>query len=346
LPNHYDFALVVGIDDYTSFTPLHGSVNDAQHFHDWLTSPSGADVPEENISLHLSSGQAGEPRRDQVENKILPFIEKYLNDGDPIGRRIYLFFAGHGIDMGSLEDCGLVMADASPVASDRAIPGRRLATAFKHSHAFSEVILFMDCCREVQIPNPPTGELPILTALPKVEHSTSRMLHGLATQWQQVAGERLLPNPEFSAEQGESVQGIFTYALLDGLKRAAGTDGHITGGQLRNYVGQYMTALGDGGQKPVIDFAPEDIVICSPGPGTTRLCITLNAPHQDFDVRDPDAYYAPVATPKTQVAGTTTWTLPVRPGLYLLGAPAGRQPDHYDVQKKITVVGRELVVEL
>jgi hypothetical protein len=336
----YDFGIVVGINDYDSFPSLQGAVNDAEYFYAWLISPEGGDVPPGNVAKLISSDTPGEPRRDQIENAIVRHIRAYKLNGPPIGTRLYLFFSGHGIDVGNLEDCGLVMADANDFMAERTVPGRVLATAYKHSQAFSEVLLFMDCCREVTMQNPLAGQLPLLANLPKVATSDARLLSGLATQWRLKAGERALPMPD---SNGQCVQGIFTYALLDGLKRAGGPDGAVTGELLKNYVATYMNHLGAG--TPIIEVEPEEIVICRPGPGKTRLIVTLPVAGLNFEVLDGGNFGQAVDAQRTQL-GSDTWALPVRPGLYLIGAPSGRPVDGYDYSKRASVVGAEYVVEL
>jgi hypothetical protein len=331
-------ALVVGIEEYERFQPLSGPVNDAEHFYGWLTSPTGGDVPPANVVKVVSAGHAGEPYRDQVEDRIADFVAEFDANQGRIGRRLYIFLAGHGIDVGQLEDCGLVMANADVRTSDRCIPGRRVATAFKQSNAFDEVVLFMDCCREVTIQNP-TGDLPILAGLPRDPQSPASLLHGLATQWTRTAGERLLPNPE---SPGASVQGIFTYALLDGLRRAGDTNGNVTGERLKGYVREYMSRLAGPGQDPDIDFAPNDIVICAPGEGSTRVHVRLPAGHVDFDVRDGDLLFQRVPVAAAEADGT--WTFPLRPGRYLFGTPAGREAGGYSAMRDATVVGEEFTV--
>ncbi len=343
MANDRDFAIVVGINDYDHFSPLEGPVNDAGHFYAWLVSPKGGDVPAGNIVKLVSGARRSEPRRDQIEDAILPHIQKAVAGGGPVGRRLYLFFAGHGMDVGDLEDCGLAMADANLIATDRSIPGRRLALAFKHSQAFEEVVLFMDCCREVELTNPAVGELAILNVLTPRPDSQSLLLHGLATKWRRRSGERELPNPE--PDDGRSVQGIFTYALLDGLRRAADPAGQVTGDQLRNYVAQLMVRLGVVGQKPTIDFEPADIVLCTPGPGATSVQVGLPEGFTDFDVRDGGDRYVLVNAPRRECAAQT-WSLSLRPSLYYVGAPAGREIGQYDVFTEASVVGSEFRIDL
>jgi hypothetical protein len=338
--NEFDYALVVGINDYANFDPLAGAVNDARNFVSWLESPSGGDLLPESIELIVSDGTYGEPRRDQVENTILPLIDRYRTSG-LIGRRMYLFLAGHGIDVGDLEDCGLVMADATSIATDRTVPGRRLATAFKHSHAFNEVVLFMDCCRELVMQNP-SGDLPILASLGRVQDSPARMLHGLATQWQRTAGERDLPDDTGTT----SPQGIFTYALLDGLRRAGDENGEVTASGLKGYVKEFMLQLTGREQDPDIDVAPSDIVICSPGEGSTSVVVKLAPGTVDFDVRDGTNLTSPIDLSSAENLGNGTWRVSLRPGSYLFGAPAGETPGGYITEKTHKIVGGEYFVEL
>jgi hypothetical protein len=337
--NEYDYALVFGINDYTSFTPLQGAVNDAEHFYKWLVSPTGGDLPPGNITKIVSNGVRAEPSFQEVENKIEPYIAKYVANPGPLGRRLYIFLAGHGVDVGS-EDCGLVTADATEVLNSRVVPGLGLAIAFKRSRAFGQVVLFMDCCREVTMRNPPKGDWPVLNFLEKQE-SSSCLLRGLATQWSQLAGERLLPNPD---GQGESVQGIFTYALLDGLCRAGDDEGKITVERLRGYVLQFMSVLGTN-QVPTILCEPEDIEISRPGPGSTTVLVTLPAGQTTFDVRDGGKQFQRIPFEPAE-AGERTWSVSLRPGAYVIGTPSGKEIPEYAAAADAYVVGKEFRVGL
>ena len=340
MPNANDHALVVGINVYNSFESLDGAVNDANNFYRWLTSSSGGDVPAANIKLIVSNGLPGKPSKSEIEDEIGKWVERYKTDG-LIGRRLYVFLAGHGINVGYLEDCGLLTADASDVFTDRSVPGRRLATAFKQAGAFRQVVLFMDCCREIVMQNP-SGDMELLRLLPPVPGAISHLLWGLATHGARSAGERVLPDPY---GDGEQVQGVFSYALIDGLRRAGDINGVVTGTRLKDYVQQHMTRLTGMAQPPDIDFKPADIVIASPGQGVTAVFVTLACGQPDFDVRDGGDYFQRMALVPAPV-GNGTFRLSLPPGLYLFGRPAGRDVRGYDVKQDVTVVGEEVRVEL
>lgn len=334
MANADHFALVVGIDDYHNFNPLQGAVNDANHFIAWLTSPAGGGVPHINITKLVSDGTTKAPEFDTVVDHIARYIEDFVTTGHPVGKRLYIYLAGHGINVGDVGDCGLVVSNASLVTSYRNLPGKLLARKFMSSGAFEEVILLMDCCREV-IANNPTGQLAVLNALnPGTGPGT--VVEGLATKWDRPAREKELPNP---LGPGTSIQGLFTHAVIDGLQRAVDATGVVTAQRLREYVNEYTTRLGAENQSVDIDFDPTDIEICSPASPTTTVYVQLSPPNTDFDVRDGSF---DLVAPTTKTArGIGTFTVELMPARYLFCAPAGASLDGYTHKVLKTVIGRE-----
>ncbi|WP_344697231.1 hypothetical protein [Sphingomonas rosea] len=65
----------------------------------------------------------------------------------PRGRRLYLFFARHGLvpPPPDASGCALVMADAR-ASSLRGLLGFRAANAMRLTGLFEEVMLVMNCC--------------------------------------------------------------------------------------------------------------------------------------------------------------------------------------------------------
>lgn len=335
MPNDDHFALVIGIDDYDNFDGLSGAVNDAQHFLTWLTSSSGGDVPAGNITTLLTDGVGPDPSFDTVVDEVARYIEDFeAGAGASLGSRLYIYLAGHGINVGDLGDCGLVVRNASLVTSDRNLPGKLLARKFMASGAFDEVVLFMDCCREV-IPSNPSGQMQLLGRLPTVPGGNGTVVEGLATKWDRLSREKELPNPNGN---GSSIQGLFTHAVLDGLERAVDDTGAVTAERLRDYVREYTLRLGADDQAAEIEFDPSDIVICSPIQPETTVYVTVTPPGTPFDIRDGDFELVPSARAPTPSGAVAVSLVPAK---YIFCVPAGNEMGAYTATVSRSVLGRE-----
>ena len=105
-----DCAIVVGVWSYPGLSDLSGPENDAVAFADWVRRPGPGDVPSNRVKLIVSSDFAplpfptvdqAKPTRDGIEAAFdwLNRLARESNDqgtGLNAGRRLYLYFAGHG----------------------------------------------------------------------------------------------------------------------------------------------------------------------------------------------------------------------------------------------------------
>lgn len=222
-----DYAIVVGITRYPYLDPLQSPENDARAFHRWLTTPAdgggaGIDPKSGRVRLVLSSDFAGSfapgmepPTVAQVEAELIRLDEiaeanRKAGRGLRVGRRLYLYFSGHGCAP-KFEEAAILMANATRRRVYH-LTGMPCADWFYRAGYFSEVVLLMDCCREryekVVTYVPPWVDL----TAPEVVDRSQRF-YGLAAAWSQVARERALPSGERRS--------VFTLALLAGLEGAA-----------------------------------------------------------------------------------------------------------------------------
>jgi hypothetical protein len=261
-----DWAIVVGVSRYPGISNLDGSENDATDFRKWLVKPSGGDVPPEQVRLILSSQfpdpanvTSATPTNAEVEHAF-EWIDEIAEEnrkngnGRRVGRRLYLYFSGHGYAP-SRDDAALLMANATPHRSGNHIAGRLWAEWLFESGYFEEIALFMDCCRDSYTT---VGMRP--AHLGRVLNTNGiqdrKRFYAYGTQWDRKAWERLSP-------VDNKVHGIFTTALLSGLGGQAadvGT-GLITASSLKSYLYQNMRnfltteerANPDIGKDPYID---------------------------------------------------------------------------------------------
>ncbi len=234
-----DWAIVVGIARYPELGNLDGPENDAQGFYDWLVAPDGGDVPPDNIAFFLSSrfppaiaalrAEPGLATLQVAFDELQELAKKNFKSGNGyrVGRRLYIFLSGHGCSPSST-DTALLAANANRDRPGYHIIGRLYADTFLIANFFDEAVLFMDCCREnVQTPPniPPYNKITGPDALDK-----ARCFYGFATKWSRLSRERKMADG--------LVHGVFTTALLAGLKGAAcdPTDGRITSASLGSYL--------------------------------------------------------------------------------------------------------------
>jgi hypothetical protein len=329
-----DYAVVVGISYYPDedLGELKGPENDARSFYEWLVDPQGGAVPQLQVTLILSSQYDRSPQRrgarpvvQDINNAFERLIEQGDNNGGRVGRRLYIFLAGHGFSP-ILEEAALLMANAGTGYMGYHVPGRRYALWFIASALFDEVILFMDCCRD-DYPTVSVSSLPWEERHSEAAYKV-RHLYGFATDWSRKSRERTIP------DVGE-VRGVFTWSLLKGLKGAAGDDqGRITGLELKKFIHNFMPTLisTDEYQRPNIDGG-EDIVFAQGLPlKRTLVRITFGQlnPNEAVDLYGPMAQLLGQHFPKEGI-----WEIPLEKGLYRLFIP-GTGEEHY-----LQVLGEE-----
>jgi len=217
-----DWAIVVGIQSYPEMPPLEGPENDAQDFYDWLIDEKGGAVPPKQVKLIITpedkvpfkDSENAVPNFDQIEKAAYQLVtlagKKPLKDGHKyIGRRLYLYFAGHGFAPRE-EQTALIMANATKIRIGAGYHwlGQRNAEWFYQAGYFDEVVLLMDCCRNYG--GPEVSWPWAADTAPDFQQRVKRF-YAFATGWTLDArGQR---------DNAGKVHGIFTQALLDGLRK-------------------------------------------------------------------------------------------------------------------------------
>jgi len=134
-----DFALVVGINQYAYpdyLEALNGPKNDVRRFIQWLKSPAGGNVPEGNFVPYLlvSDDVGSRPKWGDIVDAVGKLRDLSRGGETRIGRRLYIFLAGHGVGP-DLDDTGLLTVEAK---DDRPyyIEGRQCANLFRGQALF------------------------------------------------------------------------------------------------------------------------------------------------------------------------------------------------------------------
>ncbi|HYW13868.1 MAG TPA: caspase family protein [Longimicrobium sp.] len=289
MPNSEDFALVIGIDDYKALDGLDGAKNDAEAFVRWLRDPAGGDVPGENIKLFLSSSDPWAPTMEPIIEWLAELVEaRSPGQDDYVGRRLYLFMAGHGIGP-SVDEAGLLMSNTSAISVNY-MPGSKYANLFRQAALFEDVVLFMDCCRDHDW-DLPDANIPLrFKSDPAAAHKVN-ILYAFATGFGRKSRERAF------GENGSGVGGVFTRALLDGLAcKAATPDGRITSESLKRYVLRQVEALRVPGtdQRPDVRVNFDFVLREGCPPPRVQVTVELTEPERGFMVLDAGAGMKPV----------------------------------------------------
>ncbi len=231
-----DYAVVVGIARYPQLATdgvapdLDGPDGDAQAVRDWLVDPDGGGLAASNVRL-LRTGafepldpDDPQPTMDRVRTEML-WIERQTRAS--AGGRLYLYFSGHGFSP-VLEEGALLTADATQV-SPNYVYAHAWLRWFRRAQRFRESVLWMDCCMDYQ-QSIPTNEV-----LMRAELGTGvpgPAFIGLAAQTRSALEHRMADG---------QVHGVFTWALLNGLRGGAADErGQITGESLRTFLYNVM----------------------------------------------------------------------------------------------------------
>jgi hypothetical protein len=257
-----DWAIVIGIWDYPDLGDLGGPENDARAFAAWVQSPTGGGVPAERVRLVLSSGfetaesaSRAQPAPGHIEALFdelddLAQASSGRGEGLRVGRRLYLYFAGHGCAP-LLDESVLLTANATRRRAGYHIPGKPWANWFYRAGYFDEILLFMDCCRE-SYPQAPLNVPAYIDVTAPDAVERGRRFYAFGTKWSRLSRERQMADG--------TVRGVFTSALMKGLEGAAAEpDGRITASSLAGYLFTGMKGfLSEGDlEDPLIPKTPD-----------------------------------------------------------------------------------------
>ncbi len=300
-----DYALVVAIEKYKdaqSLQRLNGPIHDAEDFIGWLRSDTGGKVPEKNIVPYFlkSDDAASTPSDTEVWRKV-DQITRLVPDGERVGRRIYIFLAGHGFGI-DVDEVGLLTVDATSTALMH-FAGAAAAKHYWKKALFDEVVLFMDCCRPWDIEAP----VPVDPTRRRISPYAAQVkkFFAFASQFGLLARER---------EIRGRVNGVFSRALVDGLNGdAVNAAGSVTSSSLRAYLPGAMQRLlqSDGKQEP--GYGPADELVFATGLAAKRATVkvTMSAPVLPLSVLS-GLDRSPVSVSGLQSAGNT-YTFKVPP---------------------------------
>jgi Caspase domain len=240
-----DYAIVAGISHYPApgLGTLDGTENDARAFHQWVTTKGGVDAS--RATLILSSQYtplATDPIDALPDEGVIERAFRRLQDasetqakqrlGPTIGRRLYIFLAGHGF-VPQWKERLLALLTANAAETNPTHVAAPLYQRWaRDAGIFEEVLLFMDCCattgREVEL-----RRHTFVTPKDVIATNSGRLFYAAACK------------PGFKTREktvtvAGQVRGAFSVCLLDALSGLAAEDGKITNDSLAKYLTEQM----------------------------------------------------------------------------------------------------------
>jgi hypothetical protein len=338
-----DWALCVGINGYPAVGCLEGAEADAEEFHDWVTSAGG--VKPERARLIKSrlpaSGRARDalPTRREIE-EFFDDVDDAANENERLGeglvagRRLYLFFSGHGFAP-SLDASALLTANATPSAIHN-IGCRLWADHIFQGGWFKEVVLFQDTCR---------SRLLAGTLMPP--YLRKRNAPGKARFYAQAALNDTVALERPDGRGGK--RGVFSMTLMDGLNGYARdpVSRAITSESLRAYLQSNMKykyapadlERDDISREPEV-FNPTPFEILPPGPVESfpvRVCLPAAA--------NTARIFAYSFEPIMTSTGVNPWEFSLRVGNYEVSIDNGPSRN-FQVTGAIELNGSKRVVNV
>ncbi len=318
-----DWAIVVGIQSYPEMPVLEGPDNDALDFYNWLVDEKGGAVPPKQAKLIVTpkdkipfkNPEKAVPTYVQIEKAAYQLVnlagKKPLKDGHKyIGRRLYMYYAGHGFAPRE-EQTALIMANATKMRIGAGYHwlGQRTAEWFFRAGYFDEIVLLMDCCRSIL----PVPELSWPWSDDTAHDFQERVkrFYAFATGWSlEARGER---------DKDGKVHGIFTMALLDGLRKYGNISNSdvVTTDSLSAYIRSRIAGL-----QPS-DFRVDSFEIGKVSEFVGGLLVTIKIPPQAAGKNIEVITYvngAPCLV-CSAVAVPPTWSIHLQKGFYQVQVP-------------------------
>jgi hypothetical protein len=210
-----DLGLVIGIERYPYLRSLEAPRRDAARFASWLVDEAG--VPDTQVECVLTreppapGERPDRPVQDDIDDAFrrLQDAARQLVARGRRPRRLYVYFAGHGCSsiFGHLV---LVMANASLEELGRSLDTESYQSGLLRQALFPEQFFFYDCCRNYD--NRVVGRI--------APWSISDPPRGVKVK-QFILYAAGFTEYAFEREVSSDLSGLFTEALLAGLKGAA-----------------------------------------------------------------------------------------------------------------------------
>lgn len=230
-----DYALIIGINDYTpeedsGLPKLDAAISDAKDFEKWFLEESGFGHADRCKSVYSTSNPLT-PIHHQIEGKLTELIDEARKDPEQ-NRRLFFYFAGHGISLGvDTTNNALCLANWSERKRNDALSSKEYHDAFINFGLFRQVIILLDCCREIKVN--------VYPKRPDESPAAGSGTHQAEVFWGYATRQNNL-SYEITTVDGER-RGVFTYVLLNGLRGGAANEkGIVDSINLKRYLDRYV----------------------------------------------------------------------------------------------------------
>jgi uncharacterized caspase-like protein len=352
--NADDYAILVGIARYPELgeggtaLDLKGSTNDVDAVSAWLEDPNGGGLLRANIKAVPSNAAAARaadatPSINELEAALanlddIAQTNKRAGKGQRVGRRLYIYMSGHGFSPARERGC-LYAANAQERLGHNVHASGWLAW-LQDAGYFREFVLWMDCCmNRVSFLPPRDPPLPPVN----VPAPPGPTFVAFAAQRPLKAVETAI------AEDGGKHHGVFTWALLEGLRGAAAdSNGRVTGRSLADWIRNAQAGrMGERDRKdPDVSKEPE-VVREDPAlifaRGVPPRTYTVNLYFSDGEVGKEARIWGdapPRVEAQFNIAGRQH-SVTLRPGLHLIDVPASGLRQGFEVVGPTTLDIRE-----
>jgi len=226
------FAMIMGISGYPNLPPLEFADKDAEMFRDYLKSPAGGKVPEDNIYCFLNEQAL-------VANFFTKGFQwlkaKRLQKDD----RLFIYLSGHG-DAIDEDQFFYLTYDCNPAGDKNNYLAGGAIQLFNLKKKIAletakgvNVYFIMDACRSGELPGGQEGVNFLNQAISEKRVGEIMMLAtgaGQRSNESQIIGDG---------------HGLFTYYLVDGLNGAADSipDHKITLEEIQRYVDKFVPTI-------------------------------------------------------------------------------------------------------
>ena len=233
-PGPQTFAMIMGISNYKYIKPLTYADKDAVMFRDFLKSPAGGKVKDDNLFMLLNEQAVSAI----FWGKGFQWLKaKRLQKGD----RLFIYLAGHG-DAIDEDQFFYITYDCNPAGdkNNYLVGGTIQLFNLKKKIATEtakgvEVYFIMDACRSGELPGGTEGQNFLNAAISEKRAGEVIML---ATG----AGQESLEDASIGTGHG-----LFTYYLVDGLNGVADEEGEknnqVTLAEIQKYVDKHVPTI-------------------------------------------------------------------------------------------------------
>ncbi|MDD4103110.1 MAG: caspase family protein [Kiritimatiellae bacterium] len=244
------WAVIIGVSAYrdTRIAPLRYATHDAQKFYDWIISPQGGRHSPANVKLLLDADATAV----NIRQALFGWLQQAVAED-----QVTIYFAGHGSPdaPGSSSNLFLLPCDTDyGNISSTAFPMWDVETALKRYVRARRVVVIADACHSAGV-----GEGFDIAR----RSGRGLAVNPIGAGFEQLAnvGEGACvicasggAQTSQEGEQWGGGHGVFTYFLLNGLRGDADflKDGHITLGELTQYVSEQVRRATKNTQTPII----------------------------------------------------------------------------------------------